>query len=174
LTLALVHAQGGNALFGLWRFSGYFTILANLFAVIVLSMAVFRCGTARLEFCATTAMILVGVTYSLLLRATWNPQGLQKLADMALHDAMPLVVILFWLLRPHRQLRVADIAASLVLPLAFCAYAMTRGALDGWYPYQFLDVAQLGALRAGMNCALLGMVFLAIAAALAWLDRRLP
>jgi hypothetical protein len=174
LTLALVRAQGGSALFGLWRFFGYFTIITNLFAAIVLSMAVFRRSTARLEFCAATAMIMVGAVYSLLLREIWNPQGLEKLADVALHDVLPVMTLLFWLFSPRRRLTAKDVAASLVLPLAFCAYAMVRGALDGWYPYPFIDVAVLGVARVAVNCAVIAVVFTAMAVALGWLDRRLP
>jgi hypothetical protein len=174
LTLDLIGAQGGTVLDGLWRYFGFFTVIANLFTAIVLSLALFRRGTARLEFAAATAMILVGMVYSLLLRDTWNPQGWQKIADIALHDAMPLLVVTFWLVRPHGSLRKADIAAALILPLGYCAYAMMRGAMDGWYAYGFLDVAKLGAGPAALNCAGLGAAFLVMALALAGLDRTLP
>ncbi len=118
-------------------------------------------------------MILVGVVYSLLLRESWDPKGWQKIADVALHDAMPLIMTLFWLLGPHGHVRGGDIAASLALPLGFCAYAMTRGQFDGWYPYPFLDVAQLGAAAVTRNCLWIGIAFLALALLLAGLDRAL-
>lgn len=174
LTLAAIGAQGGTALDGIWRYLGYFTVIANLFAVIVLSLALLRARSRRLEFAAVTAMVLVGVVYSLLLRQTWNPQGLQKVADVALHDAMPLIVAVFWMLRPHGGLRAKDVAAALVLPLGYCAYAMARGAMDNWYAYGFLDVAKLGAGPVALNCAGLGAAFLAMAIALARLDAILP
>jgi hypothetical protein len=174
LTLSLVHAQGNTTLFGIWRFFGYFTILTNLFAAVVLSLFLLKRGTARLEFCAATAMILVGVTYSLLLRETWNPQGMNKLADMLLHDVVPVLVLLFWLLRPHRRLGARDVAASLILPMSYCIYAMARGALDGWYPYPFIDVGSLGVARVAINSIVIALGFAAMAALLGWLDRRLP
>ena len=174
LTLAAIGAQGGTALAGVWRYLGYFTIIANLFAAVVLSSALFRPRARRLEFAAVTAMILVGVVYSLLLREIWNPQGWQKIADVALHDAVPLAAILFWLLRPHGGLCARDIAASLILPLGYCAYAMARGAMDGWYAYGFLDVAKLGVAPVALNCAGLGAAFLVMVIVLAGLDRILP
>jgi hypothetical protein len=173
LTLDTIGAQGGTVLDGAWRFLGYFTIIANGFAATVLSLAVFRRDTERLDFAAVTTMILVGVVYALLLRETWNPQGWQKLADMALHDVLPLIVIAFWLARPHGGLRKADIAAALVLPLAYCVYAMARGAFDHWYAYAFLDVATFGVAQVTLNCAGLGAGFAAMALALAGLDRLL-
>ena len=173
LTLAAIGAQGGTALDGIWRYLGYFTIITNLFATIVLSLALLRPPAARLEFAAVTAMILVGVVYSLLLRETWNPQGWQKIADVALHDVMPLTVATFWLLRPHSGVGKKEVAASLILPLGYCVYAMARGAMDGWYAYGFLDVTKLGAAAVALNCGGLILAFLAMATALAWSDRIL-
>ena len=42
LTLALLIAQGGAASDGLWRYLGYFTVIANIFASFVLTCAVLR------------------------------------------------------------------------------------------------------------------------------------
>ena len=94
LTLSLI-VQGGTALDGIWRYLGYFTVIANLFAALVLSLGIFSARSPRLEFSAVTAMILVGVVYHLLLRQTWDPQGWQKAADVALHAVMPLIVTAF-------------------------------------------------------------------------------
>jgi hypothetical protein len=159
---------------GLWRFIGYFTIIANTFSAFVLTRAVMGRSTARMEFAAVTAMILVGIVYSLLLRDTWNPQGWQKVADVALHDLMPLLTTFFWLLRPHRRVGLGDVAASLVLPLGYLAWGVARGAIDGWYAYGFMDVAQLGVGPVMQNCAGMGLAFLMMALALAALDRILP
>jgi hypothetical protein len=171
LTLTTV---GGTALDGIWRYLGYFTVIANLFAAAVLTLAVLDRRRPRLEFAAATAMILVGVVYSLLLRETWDPRGWQKVADVALHDAMPAVVALFWLLRPHGGLRRQDVWLCVILPLGYFIYALVRGAFDGWYPYGFMDVAQAGAGMVAVNCAVMGAAFLAMAALLKLLDARLP
>ena len=173
LTLTAITVQGGTMPDGVWRYLGYFTVIANIFASAVLSCAALRQNWRRGEFAATAAMILVGVVYSLLLRESWDPKGWQKIADIALHDAMPLIMTLFWLLRPHGDVGARDIAASLALPLGFCAYAMARGQFDGWYPYPFLDVAQLGAAAVTRNCLGIGVAFLALALLLAGLDRIL-
>jgi hypothetical protein len=170
LTLTTI---GGTALYGIWRYLGYFTVIANLFASVVLTLAVLDRRKPRLEFAAATAMILVGVVYSLLLRESWDPRGWQKIADIALHDAMPVVVTLFWLLRPHGGRGGRDVAISMILPLGYCAYAMARGSVEGWYPYPFIDVARFGAGAVALNCLCLGVAFAVMAYGLVWLDRRL-
>jgi hypothetical protein len=58
--------------------------------------------------------------------------------------------------------------------LGYCAYAMTRGAFDNWYPYPFLDVGKLGAGAVTINCLGLGLAFLGMAFVLSRLDRVLP
>lgn len=173
LTLTAMRAQGVGAPEAVWRYLGYFTVLANLFAALVLSGAAAGWIGPRREFMAATAMILVGIVYSLLLRESWSPQGLQKLADIALHDVQPVLVTLFWLSRGHGRLGSHDIAAALIVPLAFCVYALTRGAIEGWYPYPFLDVAQFGAAAVARNCAGIAIAFLAMALLLLGLDRLL-
>jgi len=173
LTLAATRAQGDTAMGGLWRYLGYFTVLTNLFAAVVLTGAAAGRVRARLEFMAAAAMILVGIVYSLLLRESWNPQGLQKLADIALHDLQPALMVLFWLLRPHGRLGLRDVAASLLPPAAYCLCALARGAVEGWYPYPFLDVARIGAGAVARNCAGIALAFLLLASLLLGLDRLL-
>ena len=164
---------GGPALEGIWRYLGYFTVIANLFAAAVLTLAVLYRPRPRLEYTATTAMILVGVVYSLLLRESWDPRGWQKIADVALHDVLPLMVAAFWLLRPHGELRWRDVWLCVILPLGYCAYALARGAADGWYPYPFMDVARFGAGVVAINCAVIGGAFVVMASLLKLLDARL-
>jgi hypothetical protein len=170
LTLNLMDSLPGSV----WRVIGYFTVIANIFTAFVLTRAALGRNAPRAEFAAVTAMVLVGFVYSLLLRHTWNPQGWQKLADMALHDVMPVLTVFFWLLRPHPRVRGGDVAASLVLPLGYLAWGLARGAFEGWYAYPFLDVTKLGAGAVALNCAGMGVAFLGLALVLAALDRVLP
>jgi hypothetical protein len=170
LTLTTI---GGTALDGIWRYLGYFTVIANIFAAIVLTLAVLDRRKPRLEFAAATAMVLVGVTYSLLLRETWDPRGWQKVADVMLHDVMPVLVALFWLLRPHGGLRWRDVWLCVILPTGYVGYALARGASEGWYPYAFMDVAQAGVGAVAVNCTVMGAAFLAMAALLKLLDAKL-
>jgi hypothetical protein len=41
---------------------------------------------------------IVGIVYSLLLRHIWNPQGWQIVADVLLHDLIPLLYVAYWVI----------------------------------------------------------------------------
>jgi len=130
---------------GLWRFLAFFTLLANFgTALVATAMAagsrnVLAKPKARLL--AGTSIALVGLVYSLWLRTTWNPQGLQKLADHALHDAVPVLFIAAWLASLHEQLKWKDIFWAMVPPILYVIYALARGSADGFYAYWFLNPA---------------------------------
>ena len=128
---------------GAWRFIAFFTILANLGAALVATAVAAGSGGAlarpKAKFVAATSIALVGLIYSLWLRATWDPQGLQKLADIALHDAVPLLFLGMWLAGLHEQLKWRDILWAMLPPLLYSLYALARGAADGFYAYWFLN-----------------------------------
>jgi len=176
LQLAIVIEQLGPAL-GTWRFVGYFTIISNIFvaAIATLVAAGAQSGLAgpRTRLAGLTAIVTVGFVYSLLLRSMWNPRGWQKLADAALHDWTPMLYFLMWVLTPHGALGRSDIKWALLLPALYLAYALTRGAVDGWYAYWFLNpgTQTLGAL----SLSIVGMLalFATVAALAIAVDRRM-
>ena len=128
---------------GTWRFVGFFTILSNIgIAGIATAIALGRenrLAGPRARLMGLTAIVTVGFVYSLLLRSLWNPTGLQKLADATLHDWMPLLFLALWALMPHGELKWRDLKWALTPPALYLAYALGRGAIDGWYPYYFLN-----------------------------------
>ncbi|QDP20047.1 Pr6Pr family membrane protein [Sphingomonas xanthus] len=160
-----------------WRFIGFFTILSN-FAIGCIATAIAAGGENRLTspramLMGLTAIITVGFVYSLLLRSLWDPQGLQKIADAILHDMTPILFALLWAIGPHGALRWTDLKWALVPPALYLAYAMTRGAFDGWYPYYFLDPALQSAAELVTGIGGVLAVFALIAASGIAIDRRL-
>ena len=176
LQYILIVGQLGFSL-GTWRFLGYFTIISNLLvaviATIIATGATSGLAGPRARLAGLTAITTVGLVYSLLLRSMWNPRGLQKLADAALHDWTPMLYLLMWVLTPHSRLSRRDVKWALLLPALYLAYALARGAMDGWYAYWFLNPASqtLGAL----SLSILGMLalFATIAALAIAVDRRI-
>jgi hypothetical protein len=144
LQFALITRNIGLGL-GTWRFLGFFTVLSNIgvagIAIVIARGRDNRLGGPQARLMGLTAIVTVGFVYSILLRSTWNPQGLQKLADAALHDWTPLLFLILWVLMPHGELKWRDLKWALTPPALYLAYALARGAIDGWYPYFFLDPA---------------------------------
>ena len=65
--------------------------------------------------------------------------------DVVLHKIFPVVVVADWLLDPpHQRLDIRDTIYWLVYPLIWTVFTIARGAVDGWYPYPFLDPANGG------------------------------
>src|SRR5918994_2993118 len=174
LQLVLIVGNLGPAL-GLWRFVGFFTILTNIgAAVVATAVALGSRGAlagARARLMAMTSIALVGIVYSLALRALWSPTGLQKLADIALHDAAPLLFVAVWALSPHPGLPWREVGWALLPPGAYLAYALARGAIDGWYAYWFLNPAEQSSAELSASVAVVVAGFAAMAAALVALDR---
>ena len=175
LQLVLIVGKLGLAL-GLWRYLGYFTILTNFGAgAVATAIAIghpeaLAAPGARLM--AATSMALVGITYSVALRALWHPTGLQKLADMALHDAAPMLFVVLWAAAPHPGLKWREIGWALLPPALYAAYALARGAIDGWYAYWFLNPAEQGLLQLLASVTLMLAGFALAATLLVAIDRR--
>jgi hypothetical protein len=83
--------------------------------------------------------------------------------DIMLHKIFPLVIVLDWLLDPPQiRLTVRDVAAWLVYPIVWVILTIARGALDGWYPYPFLDPANGGYGQVAVVTAAITIGFIAI------------
>lgn len=169
--------QAMGVLDGLWRFAGFFTILTNILAAVVATaFALGRqtgLGGHRARLMGATSILMVGLVYSVALRALWNPSGLQKVADVLLHDATPLVWLALWLFAAHPRLAWREVGWALLLPIFYVVYAMARGMIDGWYAYWFLNPAAQSPVELLVSILVLLCAFVLMAAALVWVDRRL-
>ncbi len=175
LSIALTQRNGGSVAGGVFIFASYFTILTNLLlAAVLTALALGRSVGASLIGAATLFIIIVGAVYSLLLRATWNPQGWQKVADVALHDVTPLLAVAFWLgFVPKGRLAWRDALRWLIFPLGYFIFALARGASAGWWAYPFLNADALGYQGVMINAVILTLAFLGLGLALVAIDRSL-
>ncbi len=65
--------------------------------------------------------------------------------DSVLHRIMPIAVMLDWLIDPpERRIAFRRALWWLGFPLAWLVFTMIRGAIDGRYPYPFLDPDEVG------------------------------
>lgn len=163
---------------GAWRFIAFFTVLMNLLAASLFSLALFRPSfskaRARLQTASAAYMAFVGATYILILEDLWDPQGLQLIADQLLHYAAPAASVLFWLVCvPKAGLKWSDPLRWAGIPLLYLVYALARASADGFYPYFFIDVAQLGWRRVLLNAGAMLIAFVVLGLTMVALGRLL-
>jgi hypothetical protein len=165
---------------GIVTYLSFFTILTNLLIAVGLTFSLWprsHWGGFFSRPVVTSALAayiaIVGIGYSLLLRHTWDPEGLQKVADILLHDATPVMFVGCWLIAlPKARLPWKSV------PLVYLCFALSRGALTGRYPYPFIDVGKLGYTTALANAAALLVAFVALGLLMLaigrWMARRSP
>jgi hypothetical protein len=149
--------------FSISNFFSYFTNLSNLFASIVLLLGVSRVGISdQLRYVSVVNMAIVGVVFAVLLRDV-DLGSLLPWVNAVLHYVMPCAVVLDWLLQPPRaKLGLKQIAFCQVFPVIYLAYVLYRGHLIGWYPYPFLNPANVGGYAGvGAYAAGIGIGFFA-------------
>ena len=162
------------------NFFSYFTTETTL--VIALTLTIF-CARPQAELFLTRPsvqsalvvyIIVVGGVYAVLLRNLWQPHGLQVLTNIVLHDVIPFLYPLYWLVfLPKGSLRWSDPAWWVVYPILYFLYSMLRGAAYDTYPYPFIDASQLGVAQAWVNAAGLLVVFFCLGVVLTAIDRAL-
>lgn len=144
-----IHVRMG---FDLVNFFSYFTNLSNLFAASVLLLTAFQffsgratsASSDRLRAVSTVNMAVVGIVFSLLLRHV-DLGALLPWINTWMHYVMPCAVVLDWLLRPPRaKLGGRQLLAIQIFPIAYLVYVLVRGSGTGWYPYPFLNPANVG------------------------------
>lgn len=174
---AAVVGRVGSVAGAAWSMLAFFTVTSNLLlAVLLTGVALGRRAFAapRLAAGVALAMLLVGVVYYLLLRGMLELSGGDLVADWLLHTATPLLAPLYWLACvPKGALSRRDPVRWALYPLGYLAYALSRGAMTGRYPYPFLDVTRLGRAGVAGSAAAIALGFLGAGYVLVWLDGRL-
>lgn len=166
------------------NFFSFFTILTNVLAAVALLLPLLAPNSAAGRFLdrasvrtvITGYIIMVGAIYHLLLRNLSQRQGWSMFFEYMLHYVTPPLFVLDWLLFvPKREVAWRVGFAALGFPLAYTVWTLAHGAASGWYPYPFLDVADLGYPRVLANIVGLVLVFLMLELALVgfgrWLER---
>lgn len=173
---------GKGAAFGVLMYTGYFTLLSNIFCAAVATASVFPTGSlGRLQglrrpwvvSAATLAIVMTGSIYFIVLRDQYNPQGINFWVNSALHYVIPpLFAWFWWRIVPRGALDWSDVLRMLAYPVAYLVYLIVRGEATGLYPYFFVDVPRIGYAGALSNAAVISGVFALSAAVLVALKRR--
>jgi len=139
------------------RFFSYFTIVTNLLVTVYFTYQALRNNPTKPEnsgilSAVTVYILMVGLIYQILLRQTWNPEGMQRIVDETLHTVIPVLVLVYWFFYENKKaLNYRMIPKWAVYPLLYFVYILIQGSFSGFYPYPFIDVAQLGLLKVLIN-----------------------
>ena len=177
ITQLYLHIQNRPVPVGesLLRFFGYFTIDTNILCALCLTLIALQSNSRLGRFfrkattvtALTVYITIVGATYNVILRNTWNPQGMQKLVDELLHSVIPVYFVLFWLIFvPIENLKWKDAFPWLIYPIIYMIYALILGAFTKFYPYPFVDVNELGYNRSLLNTGLVLLIIFILSLAL--------
>lgn len=148
-----------------WRVVDFLSFFTNTTAILATAAAIAALvrPTSRLAGPGVTAatavyMLVTAVTYEWLLRG--DPHGLAFLANLGLHQLLPVLAIGLWLVfTPKRGLSWRQPLAWLAYPALYVAWTLARGAMIHHYPYFFADADKLGYPRALLNGAAFLVVF---------------
>lgn len=169
---------------GIFDFFGLFTVVSTLLAVVMLTMLAWRPErSSSLRFslfrgAVTVYMTAAAILYLVLLAQRGGaPAPGEPWIEWTVYLVAPAAVALDWVLHaPPVDLPQSTPATWLALPALYLAYAVGRGAVDGWYPYPFLDPAATGGYPgvAIWVAAALGVVIGLGYGCFWWANRRVP
>ena len=100
---------------------------------------------------------MVGMVYKLLLAPEVPKPAPDCYPDFFVHVAVPFLTTAWWVVWGPKDLSLKSLPIWLILPAAYCAYALIRGWVQGSYPYFFVDITELGLGTVLVNCV--GLVF---------------
>jgi hypothetical protein len=162
------------------RFFSYFTIESNLLVAVTSSMLAVRPNRDGLLFRvlrldALLGIAVTGVVYAVLLAPQHDPHGINAVTNAGLHYVVPALSVVGWLVfGPRPRIDETTLLLALIWPALYVGYTLAHGAASDWYPYPFIDAAQIGyptALRNGLGVVVL---LAGVAAIYRVGDHRLP
>ena len=157
--------------------SHFFTILTNTAIFIFMTMAAWGVTIPpRISLALASAILGVGLVYHVALKHLLHlPPGLPTISDQGVHTVIPIMTLFWWIAFEQQQQTLPFSAAvsSVVWPLVYCLYILARANLSEqvFYPYPFLNLAEIGNAQFVVNVVCLGGVFAGLGALLLLLQR---
>jgi hypothetical protein len=122
-----------------------------------------RSSTEKINTGVAVYILIVFLGFNVLLRQLSDPQGWQRLDSELLHVVVPALYFLYWILFASKtSLQWKHALLWLAGSAIYFIYILIRGAIDGFYPYPFVNVNELGYPRALLYAAGSGMVIITL------------
>lgn len=156
---------------GAGNFPFLFTYQSNFVAALVLLAGGWRLWDNQVDTvtwdllrgAAVTWMATTGIVHAVLPTSA-NDTGISynyAWASDYLHQVMPAVLLLDWLLTPPRhRLALKRALIWTAYPLIFAGFSLLRGPFVDWYPYPFLDPREDGWAMVGVYVVAIAVGFL--------------
>jgi len=161
------------------RFFAYFTIQSNLLVAVVSTAlarepALDRPAWRVVRLAGLVGITVTGIVHFFLLRPLLDLDGADWVADKMLHMVVPVLALAAWAwVGPRPRFAVREAAYALCWPLAWLAWTLVVGRVDGWVPYPFLDAEVEGWGAVAVVSVGIMVLFLLLFAVFGWLDRKL-
>lgn len=135
------------------NFWSLFTFQSNMIAGIVLvlgallpAVVIHSRWAEMVRGASVMSMVTTGIVYATLLGGLFNPFASdQTWTNGVLHQLMPIVMVVDLVLQPPiNRLAFRDSLVWTIYPLLFLAYSLMRGPVVDWYPYDFINPAEVG------------------------------
>jgi hypothetical protein len=161
-----------------FNYFSFFTIESNLLVAGVATSFAIGAASGRMSLLARPPVAsaaclyvsIAGIVYYFILSPLEDLSGGSRLSTEIMHYYVPVVYFLFWLAFIQKgTLSFRGVLGWLVFPAGYGLYTIARGAVVSFYPYPFVNVANLGYPTVIANVAyfvvgfgLAGMVLLGI------------
>ena len=151
------------------NYFSFFTIQNNLLVAISTTCIALFSNTAAGKFFNKPEVLsgialyifVVALVYNTVLRGLYPLSSWGLFADTLLHVINPILFLIFWWLkRKHKVLPYKLAFIWLLYPFSYLAYTLVRGSFVNWYPYPFINAANLGYEKILQNVFMMLLVFL--------------
>ncbi|MFT2693245.1 Pr6Pr family membrane protein [Clavibacter zhangzhiyongii] len=176
----------GFTTFAAENWFSYFTTQSAMAAVVVLTASgahALRGGVEPRLMAAVRAVVLSyvvvsGVVFGLIVLESSSQAYYVEVpwSSRLLHFVIPAYALLDWTLAPGRpRVTWKAVGWAMLFPVLWCAFTEVRGPRVGWYPYFFMDPAQVGVpFEIAAWLALVAGVLAGVAALVVALSRVRP
>ncbi|MFB9376739.1 Pr6Pr family membrane protein [Kineococcus gynurae] len=158
----------------------YFTVQSNALVLLTaVSLALDPRRDGRfwriLRLDAMLGITVTALVYGTVLAGSVQRAGIDWWVDAGFHDVSPAMALAgFLLFGPRPRIDGRTVAWAFAWPLGWIAYTFVRGEAVGWYPYPFLDVAEIGLGASLRNTGVVVVLSVLLLLGFRWADRRLP
>ena len=174
------HSFGGSPLNRALNIFAFFTIQSNVLIGVTCLMLALKLDRESTAFAAFSMAGLVGITVTFIVFHTVLSRLLDldtwaQAANQLQHTVVPVLSIVGWVaFGPRGKASPKVVKLAVIFPVLYMIFTAVRGPLAShWYPYPFIDVSKLGYARVLINTLWIALLFFAVAAGAATLDKRL-